>query len=296
MYHDRAAGNACRRHGVPYIVRPHGTLDPYIRKRHRARKYLLEFWFQNRILRGAAALHYTAEDEQRLAAPYAHNPRGFVVPNGIDLDEFSDLPPKGAFRARHPEIGGRPIILFLGRLNFKKGLDLLAPAFGRVLNAGQDAHLVIAGGDEGMAEDTRRRLAEAGALERTTFTGLIAGEERLAALADASVFALPSYSENFGIAVVEAMACGLPVVISDQVNIWREVAAADAGLVSGCDARAVADNLVSVLSDPARAEAMGRNGRALARDRYSWDGIAPSLEKAYEDVLAGRLGPPGDGA
>jgi len=288
MYHDRAGAAAARRAGIPYIVRPHGTLDPYIFKRRRTRKAIFEWWFQNRVLEQAAALHYTTEDEWRLAAPVSRNPHGFVVPNGLDTDEFADLPEKGAFRAKHPEIGNRPIVLFLGRLNFKKGLDLLAPAFGRVLAAGHDAHLVIGGPDDDMAEKTRGWLAAADALDRTTFTGMITGDDKLAALVDASMFVLPSYSENFGIAVAEAMACGLPVIISDAVNIWPEVESAEAGLVGPCDIDITARNIMQILDNPARASEMGANGIRLVRDRYSWDGIAPTLEKAYEDVLAGR--------
>ena len=288
MYHDRAGAAAARRAGIPYIVRPHGTLDPYIFKRRRTRKAIFEWWFQNRVLEQAAALHYTTEDEWRLAAPVSRNPHGFVVPNGLDTDEFADLPEKGAFRAKHPEIGNRPIVLFLGRLNFKKGLDLLAPAFGRVLAAGHDAHLVIAGPDDDMAEKTRGWLAAADALDRTTFTGMITGDDKLAALVDASMFVLPSYSENFGIAVAEAMACGLPVIISYAVYFLQEDESAEAGLVGPCDIDITARNIMQILDNPARASEMGANGIRLVRDRYSWDGIAPTLEKAYEDVLAGR--------
>jgi len=288
MYHDRAGAAAARRAGIPYIVRPHGTLDPYIFKRRRTRKAVFEWWFQNRVLEQAAALHYTTEDEWRLAAPVSRNTYGFVVPNGLDTDEFANLPAEGVFRAKHPEIGNRSIILFLGRLNFKKGLDLLAPAFGQVLEAGHDAHLVIAGLDDDMAEKTRGWLADANALDRTTFTGMITGDEKLSALVDASMFVLPSYSENFGIAVAEAMACGLPVVISDAVNIWPEVQSADAGLIGPCEIEATARNMMQILENPGRAAEMGTNGIGLVRDRYSWDGIAPTLEKAYEDVLAGR--------
>ena len=288
MCHDRAGAAAAPRAGILYIVRPHGTLDPYIFKRRRTRKAIFEWWFQNRVLEQAAALHYTTEDEWRLVAPESRNPHGFVVPNGLDTDEFADLPEKGAFRAKHPAIGNRPIVLFLGRLSFKNGLDLLAPAFGQVLAAGHDAHLVIAGPDDDMAEKTRGWLAAAGALDRTTFTGMITGDDKLAALVDASMFVLPSYSENFGIAVAEAMACGLPVVISDAVNIWPEVESAAAGLVGPCDIDITARNIMQILDNPARASEMGANGIRLVRDRYSWDGIAPTLEKAYEDVLAGR--------
>ena len=285
LYHDLAAANACRRHGVPYVVMPHGSLDPFIWRRHRWRKRLIEAWYMNRVLEDATAIHYTTEDERGLAAPVARNDRHFIVGNGLDVDEFATLPAPGAFRARYPEIGDRPIVLFLGRLNFKKGLDILAPAFGEVLRAGHDAHLVIAGPDEDMAEKTRGWLRDAGALDRTTFTGMIDGDVRLAAFADAAMFVLPSYSENFGIAVTEASACGVPVVISDAVNIWTDIRDADAGLVSGIDASAVAANIMALLADPDRARAMGENGRRMVQAKFSWDRIAGELEGAYTAIL-----------
>jgi len=148
---------------------------------------VFEWWFQNRILENAAALHYTTEDEWRLAAPVARNPHGIVAPNGLNTVEFVDLPASGSFWAQHPEIGDRPIILVLGRLNFRKGLDLLAPAFGYLLAAGHDAHLVIAGPDDDMADKLRGWLSAAGSLDRNTFTGMIT---------DATMFVPPSYSEK----------------------------------------------------------------------------------------------------
>ncbi len=285
LHHDLAAWRACRKHGVPYAVMPHGALDPFIWHRHRWRKRLIEWWYMNRVLEDAAAIHYTTEDERSLAAPFARTEKHFIVGNGLDLAEFEALPPAGAFRARYPEIGDRPIVLFLGRLNFKKGLDILAPAFGKVLKAGHDAHLVIAGPDEDMADTTRGWLREAGALERTTFTGMIDGDVRLGAFVDAAKFVLPSYSENFGIAVAEASACSLPVVISDAVNIWEDYRDAAAGLVSGTDVDAVAANIATLLDDPARARAMGANGRRLVETKYTWDAVAADLEAAHAAIL-----------
>src|SRR5690606_12828963 len=110
--------------------------------------------FQNRVLREAAAVHFTTEEEMKLAAPYVQGAAGVVIPNGLELSEYSELPPPGAIRARCGEIGARRIVLFLGRLNFKKGLDLLIPAFARACAAIPDLHLVIAGPDDGMRRAT----------------------------------------------------------------------------------------------------------------------------------------------
>jgi glycosyltransferase involved in cell wall biosynthesis len=286
LFHDWAAGSLARRLGKPYLVRPHGTLDPYIFRRRRLKKAIFDLWFQDRVLRDAAAVHYTAEEEMRLAEPYVHGAPGVVIPNGLDPGDYAALPAKGSFRARHPEIGDRRILLFLGRINFKKGLDILADAVGRLKR--DDLHLVIAGPDGGYLAETRRFVADAGISARTTFAGMLMGQEKLAAFADASLFLLPSYSENFGISVVEAMACGVPVLISDRVNIWREVVADGAGRAAPCDAEAVARQITEMLAEPAALERMGAAGRAAVAARYDWVTIALRLEQVYETVIAKR--------
>jgi glycosyltransferase involved in cell wall biosynthesis len=285
LFHDWAAGTLARRIAKPYLVRPHGSLDPYIHRRHRLKKAIFDLWFQNRVLAGASAIHYTAEEEMRLAQPFVQGAPGVVIPNGLDPADYARLPPRGSFRARHPEIGDRQILLFLGRINFKKGLDILAKAVGRL--AREDLHLVIAGPDGGYLAETRRFVAEAGIAGRTTFTGMLAGGEKLAAFADAALFLLPSYSENFGIAVVEAMACGLPVLISDQVNIWREVVADGAGQAAACDAALFAEKITAMLAEPAALAAMGNAGRAAVTRRYDWASIAGRLEQVYGAIVAG---------
>lgn len=285
MLHCRFTARACRRAGVPYLMRPHGTLDPYLYRRHRFRKMLLELWFQNRVTRGAAAMHFTTEEEMILAAPHVFGARGIVVPHGLDTDEYDDLPPRGRFRARHPGIGERPIVLFFGRLNFKKGLDILTRAFADVVREVPDAHLVVAGPDRGMLEKTQAWVEEFGLGRHTTFTGMVTGDDKLALLADSDLFVLPSYSENFGIAVVEAMACGLPVAISDKVNLWHEVANADAGWVTPADAGAFADAMIEALHDLDGARARGARGRALVGERFQWPQIGRALEEAYASIV-----------
>jgi glycosyltransferase involved in cell wall biosynthesis len=286
LFHDWAAGGLALRLAKPYIVRPHGTLDPYIFQRRRLKKILFDLWFQNRILAGASAIHYTAEEEMRLAAPFVHGAPGVVIPNGLDPADYVRLPRSGSFRAHHPEIGDRRILLFLGRINFKKGLDILAASVGRL--ARQDIHLAIAGPDGGYLAEAKRFVAEAGIESRTSFVGMLQGEAKLGAFADASLFLLPSYSENFGISVIEAMACGLPVVISDKVNIWREVVADGAGLAAPCEAAQFAARIAELIDDPARLAKMGEAGRASVARRYDWASIGKRLEDVYAGIVAGK--------
>ena len=291
LFHVWAAARACRRHRKPYLLRPHGTLDPFIRRRRRLAKRVLGALFQDRVIRDAAALHWTAAEEAELAAPATFGAPGVVIPNGLDLSAYATLPPEGGLRRRLPETAGRRIVLFLSRLNFKKGLDLLIPAFARVAARRGDLHLVIAGPDDGMEQAARGWAAAQGVADRVSFPGLLSGTAKLEAFRDASCFVLPSYSENFGIAVAEAMACGLPVLISDKVNIWREIAAAEAGLVVAPDIAAVAAGLETLLGDPAAAAAMGTRARSFVARHYDWTEIAVRLEAVYR-ALAERRPPP----
>ncbi|HJQ60553.1 MAG TPA: glycosyltransferase, partial [Vineibacter sp.] len=278
LFHDWLGGRLCRRFGVPYIVRPHGMLDPYIRNHHRGRKHLMELLFQDRVLRHAAAVHYTSEVEREISRPFDHGAPARIVPLGVDLAGFDALPPPERFAERFPETRGRRIVLFLSRLHPKKGLDLLLPAFARLASDDPSLHLVIAGPDDGMLDQCKAWARRDGIHDRVTFTGMLRGEDKLAAFAAATLFALPSYSENFGIAVVEAMAAGLPVVISDQVNIWREIQAGGGALVTRCDSDKLALALSTVLADRPLAEDMARKARATVRRLYHWDSVAASLE------------------
>jgi glycosyltransferase involved in cell wall biosynthesis len=286
LFHNLVAGHYCRQYAIPYLIRPQGTLDPFIYRRHRGRKRLMELMFEHRNIRKAAALHFTTAEEAELASPVTFQTPGLVVPLGFDSTELALLPEAGRFRAGHPELGNKRIILFFGRVNFKKGLDILVKAFGAVTRKREDVHLVIAGPDnEGWGDKVRTWLSEAGLLGRTTFTGMLLGPEKLAVLRDADMFVLPSYSENFGIAVIEAMAAGLPVIISDKVNIWREVQASGAGRVVPCDAGPLAEQILELLAQPELARQMGRNGRTLVQEHFQWPRIAQNLVAAYAQII-----------
>ncbi len=287
LFHVWAAARTCRRLRKPYLLRPHGTLDPFIRARRKLLKRALGIAWEDAAIRGAAVIHVTAAEEAELARPALFGAPTVVIPNGLDLTAYATLPPAGTFRAKHPEVGDRRVVLFLSRLNFKKGLELLIPGFARAAREASDLHLVIAGPDDGMEARARAWAAEHGVADRVTFTGLLDHDAKLAAFADAFCFALPSWSENFGIAVAEAMACGVPVAISDRVNIHREIEAAGAGLVGPPTVETVADQLLLLARDPAAARRMGEAGRRLVAERYDWTMIAARLEAVYRAVATG---------
>lgn len=291
LFHNLVGGYYCRKYNIPYIVRPHGTLDPFLYKRHRYRKKIMELLFENRNLQNAAAIHYTTEEEMELARPYTFGTPGIVIPNGLRVEEYEKLPEKGSFRVRFPETNGKKLILFFSRINFKKGLDILIPAFIRLAQQHPDYHLALVGPDDSnlipgiLRELQMAGIATDGDNKRITITGMISGDEKLAALHDADVFVLPSYSENFGIAVIEAMICGLPVIISDKVNIWREVVADGAGIAGPCDIKWFADAIESLMEQPYKRQTMGQAGIISVKKRYDWQQIAVQLETAYAQII-----------
>jgi glycosyltransferase involved in cell wall biosynthesis len=289
LFPSTVAAYYSRHYGVPYLIRPHGTLDPYLFRRHRGRKWIYERLFEWRNLNNAAAVHFTTVEEHELTCPLGLKAPGVVVPPGVNLQDYADIPPVGTFMAAHPETYGKKIILYLGRLNFKKGLDLLAKAFGEVVRERDDVHLVLAGpDDDGYGAEVRQWLVADGVIGKCTFTGMLLGADKLAAFSDADVFVLPSYTENFGVAVVEAMVCGLPVVISNKVNIWREVAQAHAGLVVNCDAQEVSNALLTLLEDPLHGKEMGRRGRWLVEERFTWEVVGEQMVQVYHQILSKR--------
>jgi len=286
LFHGAVACFLCRWKGVPYLIRPHGSLDPFIFNRHRFRKRIYEWLIERHNIQGAAALHFTTEEEKRLARPYLPHSRSIVVPLGLNMTDYAPLPPPGTFRQQFPKIGNARIILHLGRINFKKGLDVLVDAFARIAAEDQDVHLVIAGPDnDGFCSKVMEWVSAFGIGNKVTFTGMLHGEDKLAAFRDADVFALPSYSENFGIAVIEAMACELPVVISNRVNLWREVERAGAGIVTSLSPQEVSQAIERLLGNLDLRLQMGAAGRYLVEQRFQWGKIAQELEDAYRRIV-----------
>lgn len=278
-----------RRQGVPYVIRPHGSLDPYLYDKSSRSlwiKRLYERWFDLPNLHAAGAIHYTAEEERERASFLKLRAPSFVVPNGLDWAQYATLPARGALRARWG-LGEAPLVLFLGRLHFKKGLDLLIPAFDALRQRVPGVQLVIAGPEnDDYGQRVRGWVRERGLDAAVHFVGPLHGADVLQAYVDADVFALPSYTENFGMTVIEALACSVPVVISDQVNIHAEVSGAGAGLVTRCDADEVAQALEALLVDVDRRRAMGEAGRQLVKARFTWPAIVDALTAEYEQVIA----------
>ncbi len=272
--------------GVPYIIRPLGTLSRWSMERRRPLLKRLSFrLLESRLLGGAVAVHYTSEQERDEAAILDIRTPAIIVPLGLEPEEFERLPPASDFFAEWPSLVGRPIVLFMSRIDPKKGLDILLPAFACVHSAFPEAVLVIAGdGQPSYVAEMRHGADKLGLGQSTVWPGLLIGPAKLAALSAATAFVLPSHSENFGLAPVEAMAAGKPVIISNRVGIWPEVLEFTAGLVVPPDIAALSDALIRMLGDQDFSSDLSRNGRRLVRERFSSQATAQRLISAYEQV------------
>jgi len=272
---------------IPYIIRPCGMLDPWSLNQSKLKKRIYMALRLRKNLNRAIALHFTTDMERDLTRPLKLKSPAIVEPNGIDLAEFQMLPAPGQFRARYPQIGNRPVVMFLSRIHAKKGLDVLIPAFAEAKLA--NAVLVIVGPDDGGYLATVEGMVEQhGLQDRVIFTGMLRGNERIAALVDADLFCLPSYQENFGIAVVEAMAAGKPVVISDQVNLHAVVTANALGSVVPTQTHAVAGALQTWMSDGEARRQAGQRARDFALRTYDWRNIATRWTERYAQMTQSR--------
>ena len=223
---------------TPYYVYPHGMLDPWFKKTYPLKHLKKSFywpWGEYRVLRDARAVLFTCEEEKRLARQSFRKYRAVeqVVHFGIARPTVNAESALAAFHNAFPALAGKRLLLFLSRIHAKKGCDLLIEAFGQAAARDSAIHLVMAGPDsDGLCEPLKRRAEHLGVGDRITWAGMLTGDVKWGAFGAAEAFVLPSHQENFGIAVVEALACGLPVLISNKINIWREIEADGAGLVA----------------------------------------------------------------
>ena len=287
-----AAAQTCAKHDVPYIVRPLGSLDPWSLRRKRLRKRLLLRAAAARALKGAAFIHYTTEEERRVAEIGLMIAPGVVVPLGVDPELLEDRDRGNAGAEGSPSVTGPPYVLALGRIHEKKGLEVLIDAFLDAANQLElsEWRLVIAGdGEPGYVARLRSRAAGQSAGRRVVFTGWLEGASRIETLRRAAVAASPSRQENFGLSVVEALACGVPALVSPHVNLAVEIAEAGAGWVTPLERLALATSLREVMGNEPERVRRGTAGRALVRRRFTWQVVGDQLMAVYDAAAAGRL-------
>lgn len=281
-----AAAAIARTQKLPYLLRPLGTLDPADLRKKKQLKQVYAALLERPNIAGAAAMHFTSDQEAKVSERFGVNTTDLVIPLGVSLPS---VPANSEAVLNEWQIPrDRPVLLFMSRIDPKKGLDLLLPALENLISAGLSFHFVLAGGnpqDPEYEAKIRAQIQASSLANYTTVVGFVSGSTKVALLQAADLFVLPSYYENFGIAVAEAMSVGTPVVISDQVHICDEVRRATAGWVSRCDVADLTDALKTALTDATERHRRGQQAQAYALQNYSWPAIAQQTIQAYQQIL-----------
>ncbi|AFY78191.1 MAG: glycosyltransferase [Hydrococcus sp. C42_A2020_068] len=282
-----AAATIARSQNLPYILRPLGTLDPLDLRKKKQLKQLYGLLLERPNIAGAAGIHFTTQEECKISERFGIQTKDLVIPLGVSLPE--NLPSLGQARQQFGIPDDLPLLLFMSRIDPKKGLDLLVPALEALLKEGLPFYFVLAGSnpqDPDYEKQIRESVRASELSSCSTVTGFVAGDFKLALLQDADIFVLPSYYENFGLAVAEAMAAGVPVVISDRVYIWQDVRDAGAGWICSTEVESLTETLRSALESVEERKLRGSNARKLVIERYSWSAIAKQTIAVYQSIIS----------
>lgn len=292
QYHSFAVRRALLGSNIPYFAFTHGMLDPWFKHTYplkHLKKWLYWTWGEYRVLRDARAVIFTCEEERLLARQsfWLYRANEVVTNFGTSSPPDNVDTLKERFIAQLPQLRDKRIILFLSRIHEKKGCDSLLEAFAQVAQQDNRLHLVMAGPDQtGWVTTLKKQAGLLGVAERITWPGMLQGDDKWGAFYAAEVFCLPSHQENFGIVVAEALACGKPVLISNKVNIWREIQDDSAGFVDNDTVEGTVRNLLRWLSLQSDEYAvMSKRARACFETRFH---IQRAAERLVE-IIKGNI-------
>lgn len=289
--HTRRGASLARRHGVPYLITAHGHAEPWSLRHKALKKRVYTALVEGRNLRRASCLHALTRPEIGHLRALAPKARVCLVPNGVDLAPFENLPARSDLEAAHPELIGKFVVLFYGRLHRKKGLDLLANATAALADDHPELHLLIAGNDDGALAPFRQQLEASGLSDRATVVGHVAGEAARRVWGAANAFILPSYSEGFSMAILEALAARKPVLATTACH-FGELAEKGAGLVVEPTAEDVTNGLRQLLdTSPRERSDMAQRGRTLVESGYTWTCQGERLAAVYRWLIGGGTSP-----
>lgn len=276
-----------RSRGKPYIVTPHGMLDQWALKHGWAKKKIYYWLAERRNLRCAASVHLLNAGEYEASRAALDGIHPFILPNGVDVSAYEDLPEKADLTSIYPRLEGKIVVLFLGRINYKKGLDILIGAFQRARTVNQNLHLLIAGPDAGYLSRLGELITENGIGDHVTLVGMVSDHQKCQLLSAADMFVLTSYQEGDSMALKEAMAAALPTIISTACN-FPDAEENDCGVIVPYDTRAISEAILSLANDRQRREAMGERAKRLMRARFTWTAITAKLMVHYREILRQR--------
>ena len=272
-----------QKYNVPYIIQAHGSVLPTFQKQRL--KKIFDLLFGYKILKDASkVIALTKTEVEQYNKMGVDGGKIEIVPNGIDFSEYANLPKRGEFRKRYSIKDDEKIILYLGRIHKIKGADLLVKAFADLTNDLDDVRLVIAGPDDGFLSTLKKKIGNLKIDDKILFTGPLYERSKLGAYVDADVYVLPSVYEIFGIAVLEACACGTPVIVTDRCGI-ADVVDGKVGYVVEYDKDQLRDAIFEVLSDDGLRRRFGEEGRRLVREQFGWDKVVLGVERIYLNLI-----------
>ncbi|HEV7379090.1 MAG TPA: glycosyltransferase [Dyadobacter sp.] len=268
------------------VITIHGLLDHWAVEHSKWKKKLVTMLYQKRLLGKADLIQINNTDEELDVIRYlGYRPKNMViVPNGMKVSEYAQLPAKGIFRKRQNISADQQVILFLGRLNIKKGLDLLLPAFQKVRQQIPNAVLILAGPDDGYQKETEDFINKHKLQDRVKLVGMLTDSDKKEALADADLFVLPSYSEGFSIAVLEAMTSRVPALVSDRVGFGDYIKKHNAAFLTALNPESVAEGLLKILQDSTYAGLISNNAYNMVVENFDIKVVANQLLEEYKKV------------
>jgi glycosyltransferase involved in cell wall biosynthesis len=292
MASNMQMSRVCRNHGVPYVVSIHGMLDDWSMAQRGLKKRIFLALGARRHLAAADCLQYTAAGERDQAQKWVPGARPTILAPIIDLSPYQQLTSPELARKRFSISADVPLLAFVSRLHPKKGVEILIDAADLLRKRGVSFKVIIAGAaaeaDRDYETKLREQVTRLNLTDLVQFAGLVTGTEKISLYQAADLFVLPTHQENFGLVLIEAMACGTPVLTTRGTDIWQEIAGGGA-TISENNPQAMHQAIVQLLDNP-ELEAIGRRGREWALDRFAIDTIALGFEKMYSDALtrAGR--------
>lgn len=274
-----------KKYGIPYVLQAHGDLPRMIEKQRLKKLYDRVFGY--RILRDATkVIALTKIIVEQYKQMGVDENRIEIIPNGVDLSEYNNLPEKRGFRKKYSVGEDEKIILYLGRIHKGKGIDLLVKAFADLIKELDDAKLVITGPDDGFLSTLKRQIEDLKIGDRILLTGPLFGRDKLEAYVDADVYVLPSIYETFGVTVLEACACGTPVIVTDNCGCGELVKEANAGyLVKYGDIEGLKEKMKWIIENPEEGTEMAKIGRKYIEENLAWDKVVKKVEGVYEECL-----------
>lgn len=273
-----------KRYGVPYVLQARGSLPRIMAKQKL--KQIYDILWGYRLLRDASkVIALTQIEAEQYKSMGVSQDKIEIVPNGLDLAEFENLPERGEFRKKWRINNSQKIVLLLSRIHKIKGPDLLARAFAALLKDFENTKLVIAGPDDGYLPMLKKLIKELKIEEKVLLTGLLQGRDKLEAYIDADVYVLPSVYETFPVAVLEACACGTPVIVTDRCGIAGMIDG-QAGLVVPYDKDQLRDALLHMLNDDKMRLQFGEKGKQLVHEKFNWGEIVRQVEDIYESCVS----------